>query len=114
MLTVGPLKIQIWSREEENIKMTKVVFTAIALFFLFGCASLPPAQPIKDLGSIAGTWKEKSGGTMDINGDGTYRFRIGDSDTRGTMSVQDGKAITSRGKKHPAKFKSARQCARMD
>ena len=73
------------------------IFTAVALVFLFGCASLPPAQPIKDLSSIAGTWKEKSGGTMDINGDGTYRFRIGDRDTPGTMSVQDGKAITSGG-----------------
>lgn len=75
----------------------KIICAAIAVALLVGCASLPPAQPIKDLGSIAGTWKEKSGGTMDISPHGTYLFRRGGRDTPGTISVKDGKAITNRG-----------------
>ena len=80
-----------------NRLVRRMALIVVLVVSLIGCSSLPPASPIDDLRSISGRWQEKSGGRLTVHPDGTYRFRIGNRDDRGTVSVKNGRGITVHG-----------------
>ena len=81
-----------------------VLLALLFLFTLVSCSTLPPAKPINNLTSIAGTWsgtvttrRGSEPATMTITADGKYLSERASGKSSGKISLKDGKVVTERG-----------------